>query len=488
MRRHNWLTLLFAAQAVSAAIEGDQPRIVEKHRNEITHIPGLETRLKSRHYGGYINIDEAHGRNLYYYFVTSQGNPVKDPLVLWLNGGPGCSSLDGFIYEHGPFDVQFAKGSEHSQDGRLILRENPYTWSKAANIIYLDSPAGTGLSYSETHSDYLTNDTHTAQDSNRFIRGFLKHYPEYAKNDFYIIGESYAGVYVPTLAQAIVQGNDAGHQPHVNIQGYAVGNGVTDDEVDGNAIIPFAHGKALLSTRLYKDLMHECQGNFWNATKGTPCDKLLDEVYDDLKDINLYDILWTCYHGGRPRQEALMQARAGPQGRSWPLGGTVRAGVVPTWSDVLGADLGHVPACLDSREMWAFANNDDIRAAIHAEPIAKIGRFDECSDRITYTHDTGSMIPIHADLVSKGLKVLIYSGDHDMCVPHTGSEAWTSSLGLKVKEAWRPWKVDHQVAGFVQQYEGLAFATVKGAGHMVGQGKPAEALRLIDSFLHGESL
>ena len=53
--------------------------------------------------------------------------------------------------------------------------------------------------------------------------------------------------------------------------------------------------------------------------------------------------------------------------------------------------------------MWAFANNDDIRAAIHAEPIAKIGRFDECSDRITYTHDTGSMIPIHADLVSKGM-------------------------------------------------------------------------------------
>lgn len=52
--------------------------------------------------------------------------------------------------------------------------------------------------------------------------------------------------------------------------------------------------------------------------------------------------------------------------------------------------------------MWAFANNDDIRRAIHAEPISKIGRFDECSDRITYTHDTGSMIPIHADLVSKG--------------------------------------------------------------------------------------
>ena len=52
--------------------------------------------------------------------------------------------------------------------------------------------------------------------------------------------------------------------------------------------------------------------------------------------------------------------------------------------------------------MWAFANNDDIRKAIHAEPISKIGRFDECSDRITYTHDTDSMIQIHADLISKG--------------------------------------------------------------------------------------
>jgi len=95
MRKQYWLTLLFAAHTVSAATAGDQPRIIEKHRNEITHIPGLETRLRSKHYGGYINIDEAHGRNLYYYFVTSQGNPVKDPLVLWLNGGPGCSSFDG---------------------------------------------------------------------------------------------------------------------------------------------------------------------------------------------------------------------------------------------------------------------------------------------------------------------------------------------------------------------------------------------------------
>lgn len=88
--------------------------------------------------------------------------------------------------------------------------------------------------------------------------------------------------------------------------------------------------------------MHHC-------CTGTRCAKLLESAYSDLKDINLYDILWTCYHGSRPRQEASAQVRASPQGRSWPLGGWVRPGVVPTWSDLLGAELGHVPPCLDSR-------------------------------------------------------------------------------------------------------------------------------------------
>lgn len=73
----------------------DQPQIIEQHTDEITHLPGLRGGLNSRHHGGYINVDESHKRNLYYYFVTSENKPAEDPLVLWLNGGPGCSSFDG---------------------------------------------------------------------------------------------------------------------------------------------------------------------------------------------------------------------------------------------------------------------------------------------------------------------------------------------------------------------------------------------------------
>ncbi|MED6123841.1 Serine carboxypeptidase-like 20, partial [Stylosanthes scabra] len=68
----------------------------------ITQLPGLKASFPSKHYSGYITIDGnvESGKNLFYYFVSSERNPAKDPVILWLNGGPGCSSFDGFVYEH----------------------------------------------------------------------------------------------------------------------------------------------------------------------------------------------------------------------------------------------------------------------------------------------------------------------------------------------------------------------------------------------------
>ncbi len=69
----------------------------------ITSIPGFVGPFPSKHYAGYVTVNATHGRSLYYYFVESESNPATDPVVLWLNGGPGCSSFDGFIYEHGTY-------------------------------------------------------------------------------------------------------------------------------------------------------------------------------------------------------------------------------------------------------------------------------------------------------------------------------------------------------------------------------------------------
>jgi serine carboxypeptidase-like clade 1 len=223
-----------------------------------------------------VTVDEASERSLFYYLALSERDPAADPVVLWLNGGPGCSSFDGFVYENGPFN--FEPGSTLLP--RLQL--NPYSWSKVSNIMYLDSPAGVGMSYSLNKSDYTTGDLKTAADAHTFLLKVLcfttssccfavyqalcvwnlmrinvllqwfELYPEFHSNPFYISGESYAGVYIPTLADEVVRGIEKGVEPRINFKGYLIGNAFTDVDYDFNSFVPFAHGMGLISTDMFE--------------------------------------------------------------------------------------------------------------------------------------------------------------------------------------------------------------------------------------------
>lgn len=70
----------------------------------------------------------------HYVFFESQRDPENDPLLLWLNGGPGCSSLIGMVYENGPFVFK--------QPGSANFQINDYAWNKKANVLYIESPGG----------------------------------------------------------------------------------------------------------------------------------------------------------------------------------------------------------------------------------------------------------------------------------------------------------------------------------------------------------
>ncbi|PNX93508.1 serine carboxypeptidase 20-like protein, partial [Trifolium pratense] len=182
----------------------------------ITQLPGFNGKFLSNHYSGYISIDgnAENGKNLFYYFASSERNPSKDPVVLWLNGGPGCSSFDGFVYEHGPFNFVAAKSKEKLP----TLHNNPYSWSKVSNIIYLDSPTGVGLSYSKNTTKYSTGDVQTASDTHAFLLKWFEEFPEFQANPFYVSGESYAGIYVPTLAFEIAKGIRSLTKPVINLK------------------------------------------------------------------------------------------------------------------------------------------------------------------------------------------------------------------------------------------------------------------------------
>ncbi|KAF1895869.1 hypothetical protein Lal_00037986 [Lupinus albus] len=435
---------------------------------------------------------------LWFGTLKIQGNSSKDPVVLWLNGGPGCSSFDAFVYEHGPFN--FEKPKTKGTLPKLEL--NPYSWSKVSNIIYLDSPAGVGFSYSNNKTDYITGDFKTASDTHIFLLEWFKLYPEFLSNPLFISGESFAGIYVPTLANEIVKGIDAGVKPELNFKGYLIGNAATDEIVDGNALVPFTHGMGLISDQLFEDITKECKGRFYGDDQDTKeCTNLIRKVNKEIEKLNVYDILEPCYHDSETLVNATnipfsfrklgetnksLPVRRRMFGRAWPLQAPVKDGIVPSWPQ-LSTRL-KVP-CTDDEVATEWLNNDDVRNAIHAAERSVVSEWDLCTGAITYDHDAGSMIEYHRNLTSRGYRALIFSGDHDMCVPYTGSQAWTRSLGYKIVDEWRPWLVDDQVAGYTIGYDkNLTFTTIKGAGHTVPEYKPKESLNFYKHFLDGTPL
>ncbi|XP_071921662.1 serine carboxypeptidase-like 20 isoform X1 [Coffea arabica] len=464
----------------------------------VTSLPGFNGTFPSKHYSGYVTIDSATPKHLFYYFVDSERNPLKDPLVLWLNGGPGCSSFDGFIYEHGPFNFEAPK-----KQGELpILHPNPSSWSKVSNIIYLDSPSGVGFSY----PNLPTGDLQTASDTHAFLLKWLEQYPEFQANPFYISGESYAGIYVPTLASEVDKGIKGGIKPKINFKGYMVGNGVCESKFDGNnAYVPFVHGMGLISESVFKATEANCKGDY--DSEDLPCQAIISHIDGLVSGLNIYDILEPCYHNNKIPETTSTDNTSLPKsfqelgktdkplpvrkrmfGRAWPYRAPVRDGIVPSWPQLtqsLHARGVSVP-CTDDEVATAWLNNEAVRKAIHASPES--GSWGICNG-LSYNHDAGSMLPYHKNLTSAGYPALIYSGDHDLCIPFTGTQAWTASLGYEVVDQWRPWLSNDQVAGYLQEYaHNLTFLTVKGSGHTVPEYKPRESSDFYSRWLQGQKI
>ncbi|KAF5744344.1 serine carboxypeptidase-like 20 [Tripterygium wilfordii] len=312
----------------------------------ITHLPGFSGKFPSRHYSGY--VEAVKDMRLFYYFIVSERQPETDPVVLWLNGGPGCSSFDGFIYEHDKFIGSLPR-----------LHLNPYSWSKVSNIIYLDSPVGVGLSYSKHKTKYKNDDIINALDTHMFLIKWFELYPEFVENPFYISGESYAGVYIPTLASEIAEGIENGFEPKINFKGYMIGNGVVADPVfDTDVLISYIHSMGLISDNLFEDIQSTCKGKRVDQRK---CLENLKKAVNLVADLNKYHILEPCYHPPKTNHENIKRINTTLM-RKWMFG---HGGVVSRWIDSEGRG-----DCINDELATAWLNNEEVRKAIHTEPGA----------------------------------------------------------------------------------------------------------------------
>ncbi|XP_049574763.1 cathepsin A-like isoform X1 [Syngnathus scovelli] len=434
--------------------------------DEVGDLPGLTFKPNFRQFSGHVQARP--GKFLHYWFVTSQRDPVNDPLVLWLNGGPGCSSLDGFLSENGPF---------HVRDDGATLYENIFSWNRIANVLYLESPAGVGYSYSND-GDYATDDDQVAEDNYKALQSFFAKFPSFTRNDFFIFGESYGGIYVPTLSLRIAAGNDS-----IKFKGFAVGNGLSSYELNDQALIYFAYYHGLFGQELWQDLNNYCceeqRCDFSNSTS-SKCQTMVSVVFNIVYNsgLNEYALYLNCEGRGgfHPAYErAMSHLFKNYRKRS----NDVRLSDGPSWA----ISLGEVPPCINSTAQVNWLNRGDVRKALHIPDM--LPPWDLCSETVGrgYTSLYPSVKDFYLKLLSFGLRALIYNGDTDMACNFLGDQWFVDDLGIEATTRYQPWYLDKQVAGFYQQYGNVTFLTVKGAGHMVPQWAPGPALQMFQSFL-----
>mmetsp|Transcript_23277 Transcript_23277/g.69716 ORF Transcript_23277/g.69716 Transcript_23277/m.69716 type:complete len:434 (+) Transcript_23277:141-1442(+) len=398
-----------------------------------------------KQYSGFVDLATGD-KHLFYWAFESRGDPTTDPVILWMTGGPGCSSEVALFGENGPCKVN---------DDGTDTTPNPYSWNNNATLIYVDQPTGTGFSYGE-NKDH--DEAGVARDMTDFLVQWFATYPQFANNDFFVTGESYAGHYVPAVAHGVFTNGTL-----KNLKGLAIGNGLTDPEIqyayykdqivstnDHDPAVPpdgFVHKAMVKATPPCIKGIQACNSNASLPGTCLPvlegCELALEIPYT-LTGMNPYDMRLKCE--------------------------------VP-------------PLCYDFSNVATYLDRDDVRAALGVGDR----RWVDCSKTVAirfelsgdYMKDYQQMLP---EMLEAGIRMLIYAGDQDYICNWLGNQAWTLALPWSGQEAFNAtavadWSVAGEKAGELRKSGPFAFLRVLDAGHMVPMDQPEAALAMINSFI-----
>ncbi|KAG5063891.1 hypothetical protein JHK85_005074 [Glycine max] len=382
----------------------------EQEQDRISALPG-QPRVAFSQFSGYVTVNEQHGRSLFYWFTESPTSPQNKPVVLWLNGGPGCSSVAyGASEEIGPFRINKTGSS---------LYLNKYAWNRA-------------------------------QDALIFVIRWMSRFPQYKYREFYIAGESYAGHYVPQLAKKIHDYNKKNPQI-INLKGFIVGNAVTDSYNDGIGTVTYWWSHSMISDQSYKSILKYC--NFTAEETSKKCDDVYSYAVNyEFGNIDQYSIYTpTC---------------------TTSQNNTVRHMRFKNLHLISGYD----PCTENYAEK--YYNLPEVQIAMHANVTNIPYKWTACSDVLlkNWKDSEISVLPIYKELIAAGLRIWVFSGDTDSVVPVTATRFSLNHLNLRTRTRWYPWYSGGQVGGWTEVYDGLTFATVRGAGHEASQ-LPVESKR-----------
>ncbi|CZT03601.1 Carboxypeptidase Y homolog A [Rhynchosporium agropyri] len=402
---------------------------------------------KVKQYSGYLDDDE-DDKHLFYWFFESRNDPKKDPVILWLNGGPGCSSLTGLFLELGPASI----------DKNLKIHNNPYSWNANASVIFLDQPVNVGYSYSGSS---VSNTIAAGKDVYALLTLFFKQFPEYAKQDFHIAGESYAGHYIPVFTSEILSHK----KRNINLKSVLIGNGLTDGLTQYEKYEPMACGKGGYPAVLDAG---ECQA----MSNALPrCQSMIQACYDS-------ESVWSCVPASIYCNNALL----GPYQKTGQNVYDIRGKCEDT-SNLCYSALGWISE---------YLNKADVQKELGVE----VSSYDSCNFDINrnFLFQGDWMQPFHRLVPSilEQIPVLIYAGDADFICNWLGNQAWTNALewpGQKDfnKAEIKDIKLDSgDKYGKIKHSGNFTFLQIFGAGHMVPMDQPEASLDFLNRWVGGE--
>jgi carboxypeptidase D len=425
----------------------------DDHR--VTNLPGLTKEDSVSQFAGHLPADPSHGGYFFYWLFESKKDSDKNPLIIWLNGGPGCSSMDGLWLELGPFRIT---------DKGQTVRWNKHSWHEVGNLLFIDQPVGTGLSFTGSRDGMAKNDNMVNEHFYTFLQNFFAVHSRYVHSGsgrkrtrpIVFTGESHAGHYIPSLVRYLLQQNqELSENLEIVVQGIALGNPWIDPPNQYNPA-EFAHGQGIISNgqvNKLKEQERECRSLLQEGKlNNRVCMSLLDDVVDSSSI------------GNGARVVIYDSRQYSASSRAFPPGHEV---------------------------VESYLNRADVKRAIHATRAPQ--RYVECADPPynALSHQDGKGVTEELIyILDAGIPVLIYSGQFDLICNHMNLEKVLDGLGWIGKDEWlgaQPgvWMQNNRPAGYNRKYKNLQSLVVLNAGHMVPMDQPEIALSMLRTFVSG---
>ncbi|KAG7819880.1 hypothetical protein KL909_004629 [Ogataea angusta] len=444
MSRYFLLACTLALQCAAAS----QEDYIVKDLPGLSNIPAAARPVM---HAGHLELNADNNTELFFWrFQDPRANKThnmlhRDELIVWLNGGPGCSSMDGAMMETGPLRVT----------DNLEVELNPGSWTQVADLVFVDQPAGTGFSYTDSYDTELKQ---AAQHFWQFLKTYYELFPQDRTKKLYLAGESYAGQYIPYFAKEIDENNSL----NITLEGLLIGNGWIDPDIQSLSYVPFSLEAGFLDRQ--SPSMSQI------LKQHEKCQQAIDDPsnhdFEKLECVKIFNsILTATKDASKPANEQCVNMYDYRKHDYFPACGS-------NWPE-------------DLPNVTKFLNLDAVQKALN---LKSPKRWHECDGKVEFffrPEHSAKSFDLLPKLLEK-IKITLFAGDKDIICNHKSIEMLIEKLQISpgqfgfTQSRKSGWIYDGQEVGEIETQSNLTYVKVFNSSHMVPYDLPEVSRGLFD--------